>query len=236
MTITEFKDVVSGFMLRSATSLVSPSGTDLLLLAANHAKKFAQRRHNFELSRLTATVVVIPDPVGGDLAGTVLYGTSTPVRVKSIERAYLTDVGGQVYPIPIVTRAYVASHLRKAIDVGTVDTSDVPVSSPSTNPSDPMLVRQGNFVYLTTGITENTTVQLDIVKWLPDYSDTVTTDFLLDFCSDFMLYRAVTELNFFLKEDERVVISQKKLEEAWESVLSWDNSLIENSAQDVSLD
>lgn len=222
-------------MLRTQATFATATAADVLLFAVNNAKKFAQRKHSFELNRLSATVSVSSTPTGGDLTTAVEYGTSTPVVVKAIERAYLTDPNsGQSYPIPIVSRSYDAYHMQKSIATGNFDTS-IP-SSQSLNSTDPKLIRQANKLYLSPSPESATTVYLDIVKWMPDYSDTVTEDFFLNECSDYMLYRSIVELNFFLKDDERVVVSQKKLDEVWDSVLAWDNCLIENASQDAAMD
>jgi hypothetical protein len=295
-------------MLRQQSAFVQ-NGTDLLLLAANNAKKFAQRRHNFEMNRLTATVVV--DPVlGGDLATAVEYQTTKPVVVKSIERAYLQQPqSGQVYPLHIVSRAYEANHARRALDSGYID---ITIPNAVNSASDPMLIRQNNQIFFSPSLGVVSAplilqpVYMDIVKWMPDYGASISgitagtaitnkivvtgetfitkgvtigdivhnttdgtsatvigvdsqttlsltgdifiagegyevitkvaTDFLLENCNDFMLYRSVVELNFFLKDDSRVQISQSKMSEVWESVLSWDNSLVENTAEDANLD
>lgn len=59
------------------------------------------------------------------------------------------------------------------------------------------------------------------------------TDFLLDNCFDWLMYRAIWELNFFLKEDERVQLDRDLINESWEAVKSWNENLI-NLATDNS--
>jgi hypothetical protein len=89
------------------------------------------------------------------------------------------------------------------------------------------------------------TVALDIVRWLPPYAElvaleqpvgTVATDFLMDYCTDWLLYRSIIELNYFLKEDQRVAISRGTMEMVWQSVIDWDNSLVASKADDNTLD
>jgi hypothetical protein len=58
-------------------------------------------------------------------------------------------------------------------------------------------------------------------------------DFLLDNCFDWLMYRAIWELNFFLKEDERVNIDRDLINESWQAVQSWNENLI-NLATDNS--
>ena len=62
------------------------------------------------------------------------------------------------------------------------------------------------------------------------------TNFLLDYAFDYMLFHSISELNFFLKEDQRVKISDTKLQTVWNNVLNWNATIVANSVQDVTLD
>jgi hypothetical protein len=62
------------------------------------------------------------------------------------------------------------------------------------------------------------------------------SQFLLDFCFDYMLFRTLFELNFFIKEDVRVNISEKLLSDIWENVIKWNATFIANTVDDVTLD
>jgi len=61
------------------------------------------------------------------------------------------------------------------------------------------------------------------------------TDFLLDNCFDWLQYRAIYELNFFLKEDERVQISDALMKDAWLACLSWNENMIKQAVDNVNL-
>lgn len=60
-------------------------------------------------------------------------------------------------------------------------------------------------------------------------------DFLLDSCFDWLMYRSVYELNFFLKEDDRVQISTNLISDAWNAMRSWNENLISQSVDDADL-
>jgi hypothetical protein len=62
------------------------------------------------------------------------------------------------------------------------------------------------------------------------------SDFLLVNCFDWLMYRCIYELNFFLKEDERVILSDKLMNEAWLALVEWNNQLIASAVDDVDLD
>jgi len=107
------------------------------------------------------------------------------------------------------------------------------------------LVRIGMVVNNTTQGTSaivtavESTIQLglsgDIFDAGENYSINIPSenDFLLDNCFDWLMYRAMWELNFFLKEDERVSLDRDLINESWEAVKSWNENLI-NLATDNS--
>lgn len=64
----------------------------------------------------------------------------------------------------------------------------------------------------------------------------VETSFLLDRCFDYLMYRSVFELNFFLKEDQRVGIASGLMKDVWTSMIAWNTSIINSTVDDVSLD
>lgn len=61
------------------------------------------------------------------------------------------------------------------------------------------------------------------------------TDFLLESCFDWLLYRCVFELNFFVKEDERVGLSTQLMTDAWNAMRAWNENLISQSVDDSDL-
>src|SRR5258705_13025870 len=61
------------------------------------------------------------------------------------------------------------------------------------------------------------------------------SDFLIDNCFDWLMYRAIWGLNFFLKEDERVAIDRDLINESWDAVKSWNENLINLATDDSDL-
>lgn len=65
-----------------------------------------------------------------------------------------------------------------------------------------------------------------------DLADPYITDFLLDDCYDYLLWRTIVELNVFLKDDDQVGVSQTKMTEALENIRAWNADLI-NAGYDI---
>lgn len=229
-------------MNRTEASFVVNS-YDLLDRAIHKARMWAQRRHNFEMARVSVTIPSVSLTDGGLLSTAVLVGTATSVSVKLVERAFLPfqDTPTSYFPIDVISRdAHMARLKRRFADAVSTRAAE---ANASVVPAQFALVQQGGTVYLIppgataygTGVT-TVAVRLDVVKFMPEYAGSVVTDFFLENCEDFMLLRSIVELNFFLKEDQRVPISAQAMEDSWKSVLAWDTSLVSGTSSDVTLD
>lgn len=239
MTLATFRSLVAAYMQRDETTFTY-GALNLLTQAANMARRWAECQRNFELCRCQAQVANVHYQNGAQLSAATLKGTATSVLVKSIEKGFLPfSSGGGEFPIEVITRA---KHIERVQRYYERQVNTAPVDLAATNVTSYFsLVRHGDLIYLTPSDSENLgsttiTVYLDIVKWLPEYSGDSDTDFFLDYCSHFMLLRTVHMLNFLIKEDQRMPVSEKEMATAWQSVIAWDSSMIMNSAEDASLD
>lgn len=227
-------------MQRSESSF-TVGGINLLTRAIVQAQQWAQRKRNFELARVSAILKAVSLTAGGDLSNLKLYtAQTTPVVAKTLLSAFVPlNNTTDFIPVDLYSRDKHTNMLRRYYDqIKSLDPADTPVSY-STRVS---VVRFANTVYVrpsdTTifGGSTSTDIAFDIVKWLPAYSSDTDTDFLLDYCEDFMLFRSVFMLNFMIKEDARVPVDIEALRDTWQSVVEWDSSLLLNSVEDTSLD
>ncbi len=238
MTYREFKAQVAAYMNRDANSF--KKGTlDLLDRAINMARRHAEREHNFELARCSVKVTVNLTS-GGTLSSAVDYDDpDVSISVKRIERAFLPTSEGTYVPIELAGRGKHMERLKRGFRGATTLSELVGISAWVPNYS---LSQQGDKIYLHPGDTaaynnaSSVVVALDVVKFLEPYALDADTDFLLENAEDWLLFRSIFELNFFLKEDERVPVSANALREAWESVVKWDSQLINGATDDTTLE
>ena len=99
----------------------------------------------------------------------------------------------------------------------------------------------GAYATVTSVVSQTTlTLSADIITTGQTYSiayvDGTQTNFLLDYCFDYMMFRTIYELNFYLKEDSRVELSDKLMESIWDNVQKWNYTIIGNTVSDNSLD
>jgi len=210
---------------------------DVLLQACNNARLYVERTVNLELARVSATLSVNLT-TGGALSSAVLTGTATSVSVKHIRSAGLAleDDANTVVPIKIYNRDDYLRRVGRKFDNSTeIRTTDF---EPPKLPFGIFRLADKIYVVPASGFasgTTATTVHMDVFKWMDAYTSGAETDFLLDYCFDYMMFRCIMELNFFLKEDRRVELSSQVVQNAWESLKAWNAALVEQS-DDVRLD
>lgn len=232
---------VAAYMNRTEASFII-GGVDTLKRAVNKARKWAEQRRNFEYNRLSVKIPSVSLTTGGALSTAVdnADGT-TPVLVKLIERAFLSLSSGDTVPIEVTSRNYHIRRLQRRYD-DLQSTINVAPARSTVMYQGFSLVQQGQTIYVNPpnsvqfGGSTTIPVFLDVVRWRPDYSGDTDTDFFLDHCTEFILYRSIYQLNLHLKEDQRIPISKDALADAWDSVIQWDTSLIDGASNDVTLD
>lgn len=224
-----FRDVLAGYLTRNVADFVF-NGTNLFDRAVNGARKWAERQHRFECARVGVVLRGVSLSDGGDLRNCVnVRRQGEKVLVRTIERAYLLGDPDAKVMMEVVSRdADMRDTLRSSYPLVTENMRF-------------RLVRFGDsFVYIspfdtqTTGQTKD--VYMDVIRWLPDYKNPEDTDFFLDHCEDFMLLRSLVQLNFFLKEDQRVWIAAKALEDSWNTVLKADTDAVAGASDDTMLE
>jgi hypothetical protein len=96
------------------------------------------------------------------------------------------------------------------------------------------VIHQGQYIYASPQPADAPyTLWFEAVKWLPRLTNDLDTNFLFTYGFDFLMYRSIVELNFFIKEDERFQVSAKLLEDAWGSLMQWDASLVSPTETEI---
>jgi len=237
-TVSDLKKAVAAFMNRDQ-SLFVINGWDNLLQACNNARMFVERTVDLELTRVEAQVANVSLLDGADLSTATLKGTGTAVGVKRIRAAFLSYPQIGTVPINIVSRDDYLKRVQRRYE-----------AVRNVNEPPPTYVNNGEFTLSQIGTkifiapydatawngATTTTVYLDIFKWLPEYTSAGTeNDFLLDYCFDYMMFRTIAELNYFLKEDQRVQLDVPLVQSAWDSLKAWNAAYVGQYA-DTSLD
>lgn len=250
-TVNMLKLAIAGFMQRDPGVFVrgeQPNTVDLLLQACNNARLYAERRIDFELSKCDVTIADVSLTNGGSLEDAVLKDSNPAeaVRVKKIITPYLPLAdAGDVYPVDLISRKSWDENVKRRFSLASPK-DRIDLATFTTAPF--VLVQDGNLIFVTPADTSQFdstfTVSANVVRWLDAYvqgdvnmtAQSDQNDFLLDNCFDWMLFYGITQLNFYLKEDQRVQLSSSMLKDTWDSMVTWNNELIKASSDDVNLD
>ena len=213
---------------------------DILLQAMNNARLYAERRVDFELAVTQVHIPGLNLNDGGSLSNAVLASDdSTPVKIKKIRTPYLPlHHPGHYFPVDLTSKKKWDDRIKARWE-GAHPNDRADFAYLTDSPFE--LVQSGNTVFVAPPNARMyqagaLTIAADVLAWLPDYVDGTEEDFVLDFCFDWLMYRTIQELNFFLKEDERVQLSTKMVQEAWDALVIWNNELQASSVDDVNLD
>lgn len=215
MNITDFKASVAAWVSRDASSFVYGT-VDVLLDAINDAKRDAQM--DFDFAGAVGECYISAGPSGAELstATTAINGGGSAVLVNKVRSLWiLDDNGNKAYSIPIQYDTI----LDRLLPADPYPTATVRAYITGTK-------------LFVTGVNDGTAFKLGVVKWIPDYSVSVTTDFFLDYYRGWLLLATIRRLNLHLKEDNRVSISQATYDEAWQKVLRRENSIAPNYGND----
>lgn len=205
MNFGEFKQVVQAFAAREPGEL-QRFGQDLLTLSINNAKRQAEQLIDFEYSKLTVSVGLTNGV--GDLRHARAVVGSNPVHIKRIVSARVSGT-----PVRFVSQQHWNNRLSRRTDGGWTDL---------------MLVQHGRLVKIA-GESETsslaTSVELDVVSFLPSYVADLDSDFLLEYCEPYMKARSVAELDSFLRRDS-LAVTLKLLEDAWAATVAWNTGIL----------
>jgi len=216
------RETILGCVSRAKSSFQA-GGQNFADLAINNAIIYAQRNWDFRF--LHGEVSIICNPRGSMLTAKDRDGCS--VKLKRIIKAYgLTELTGHGdLEIPYLSR-----------QSQTKDNTNASKNGCCYNGT--KIVHDGMEVYLSPATVENGTEQtlyFYAVKWLPRLTRDEHTNFLFDYGFDFLMYRSIYELNFFIKEDERFQVSTRMLDDAWKSLTAWDTTLISPTETEIEL-
>src|SRR6266436_403196 len=236
-TLKDLRMAVAAFATRNESDFLI-SGQDCLLLAINLAKDAAQRAVDFEAAKVS-TQLVISVLNGGDVSGMTIYGTTTPVLPKSLKRAFLS-VGTLPIPVELISRDVYVQRIKRRFS-GLSSLASVTDVITSFAPFPFVVIQVGTTVQIFPADTTqlgsgNVTLFFDILQWLPDFVQLIDGSFLFDFAFEYMIFRTLYYLNFLLKEDQRVAITSKMLDDTWTNVVQWNATYIASSTDDASLD
>lgn len=188
--------------------------------AINNAIIYSQRKCDFEWNK--EVVKVNCNPVGSIL--TAFDEFNQPVKLKKIIKAFGLENPGlnNNQSLPYLSRTSQIS-------------DDTQRAQHRCSSSDPRVIHDGMKLYFTPQPEGAYDLYFYAVKWLPRLVKEQDTNFLLEYGFDFIMYRSIIELNFFIKEEERFQVTSAMVSDSWNSLMAWDASLISPTETEIEL-
>ena len=189
-------------------------------VAINNAVIYAQRKCDFEWNK--GVVSIACNPTGNIMSALDDEGQS--VKLKKIVKAFgLNDPGlDDNKSLPYLSRT-------SQIADDTLRNQNHCLCT------DPRVIHDGQRVYLIPRPEGAHSLYFYAIKWMPRLVKEQDTNFLLEYGFDFIMYRSIIELNFFIKEEERFQVSSTMVADAWNSLITWDASLISPTETEIEL-
>lgn len=233
MTITNFKNMIYGFINRDSSIFTTTQGgsTDQALQAMNAVRRAAQRSYAFELNR---TDVFLSTSLAG--ANWQTGCTATPggsaVLMRRIDTVWNYTTNGSLYiRSSRIDLGNVADYKRE-LDVYRGSENIAPSFVPSA--SRPFAYINGAKLYVNPQ-TSSTSYLLNGIQWLDDLTGSESPDIFLTYFTDWFQWAVLLYLNQFLKDGERLSVDATMVEKLWQSVKEYDGQFI-NAGDGANLD
>ena len=226
MTYANFKTTVLSYVNRS--SAVFTAGTlDYVLTAMNDARRDAQRRYTFNLLRTQAfgQLSLAPCNLLTDFDTTPVSGTL--IVVKQIDGVYTYDSATVGATLRYYRQNKVPFHRQSQFDMEldvdpTAFGGSQNVITGQLSTARQFVYQQGNNLFHST-LSTPAWYLCDVVQWLPDHDGGAGEDVFLTYCSDWLKWATLVNMNVYLKDDQQVSISASLLERSWNSVMQFDS-------------
>ncbi len=221
MNLSEMRDAVLGCVSRKASSMTSGT-VNLADLSINNALIYLQRKCDFEWNKME--VKLRCNPMGN--LSNCKDSEGNLVMVKRIIKAFGTNkpTGHGDISVPYLSRASQIADDTGARKIGCGCGSGQ------------IVVHSGASVYVSPNpSTAPYDLYMFAVRWLPRLVKDDDTNFLMEYGSDFIMYKAVELLNFHVKEDERFAITTRLLSDSLNSILQWDATHVSPTETEIEL-
>lgn len=228
MNAGQIQDQIAAVVRKTRAEMII-GGANICLMAINTARRSMERARDMNYSRVNAVLSVAST---GSLI-TAATISSAPVSVKKIYTVSLPLNDTNLIPIEFLMEDDASDRIQRQIGRTPYDPA-LPLVEYGVSSANPFAYQQGQtlFLYPPTQFTFPITVQVGIIKFLPDYTADGDTDYFTEFAPDYLQWRAIWELNKYTKtwgdrEEGNVNDDQvkKNSDEATAALIQWDESI-----------
>lgn len=186
--------------------------------AMNDVRRMAQQKYNFSMLKRDVFLSVNAAGASWLTCKATPASDGTDVIMKLMERAWAFSTSGSVYSRTNQIDIAVDGDFGRYLPIIQGYEGEVRNSTPVLRQF--LYTRGTDLVY--NGVTDATWVMLTGIQELPDLVSGDTTDFFTTHFPNWLLLAVLQNLNSFLKDDQRVAISNSAVEHAWGAVTERD--------------
>lgn len=244
MTLTELRNTCAAYHQKRVNDLTKNT-VDLFLLAANNARKNAEKLHSFEWNRCTASLD-IDGVTGGALADAILDPVDTFQKIKEVVN--ISVLRNNVYiPVEFTRSDIEIEHERSELQLD--NRYWFANRYPSDSQFDLMwaertIAQRAQSLFIFPRVTVATPpnpipVSMECYGYLNNYTtdnyvDNEPTDWFLDQGDNYLQWSIIDDLNYIFqtfvpRQEGNVIPSPKdKRDEAWRDLLLWDGYMVDS--------
>lgn len=240
--LTAIKAAVAAYLNQTIAALTI-NGVDMFLVAANNARKGIEMLHNFEFSRITATLTINGNS-GGAFADAVITGDANS-GIKEITALRRLRPNGSYIPLDF-TRADIPIE-RERTELEFSDNlwptfrypSDADLRARGTAST---IIQRGSKLFVYPGFIDAVDNQLDLTiegfGWLAQYGSigvvTEPEDFIVNYGSDYLTWSAVCDLNYIFKtfvtrQEGNLSSPEKARDKSMQDLILWDSYQVDSN-------
>lgn len=222
MTYANFKDMVCSYSNRIAALYSTVGAQDVVLLAMNDARRQAQRLYKFNLCKRQAfvKVSVLPQSMLTDFDADP-SGSGALVIVNRLDE--LWEYGTAT--VAATTCYYPTKQLlirRRAELEYAAPNPTWPNQHSTSAMTDSFAYSVGTNIYHS-NLTVQTWYLAFVVEFLADHAGASVEDIFLTYFTDWLKWATLANLNYWLKENERIQVDAVLVASLWNSVTQFDS-------------
>ena len=234
MTLLQLKKLVAAYFETTPAAFVNPdTGVDALLQSINTSRMAAEQQHDFNYSKVTASLTFTAPASGQDIADASIPGGGT---IKRVRNALVPIHNGDYLPVEFMLQDEWIKRQRRLVGRQSYDPSKTLTQYGFAVPN-PVAYLEGSLLRVYPTLNSGDVVKMGIVKFYPDYTSDTDEDFFLQQGQQYLQWATILEVNKIARRfapRQEGNIAEDALEDftskALAAFVQWDMGITENTS------
>lgn len=230
---TTFLEVYTELLDWAGRSVQEPGMLTRAKACVNDAILYANRSHKFRMAERMSIITYPTNASFVDLGlvcdGGTVSGVSTVQLISSPEQRI-----GKTIPLmnyaELQNRRYESQNKVGSYQIeAAVNQQTTYFDSMITSTYNHIAFLQGDKFGLYPTPAQERYILLTYNALFPPLVNDLDTNFFLTFCKDWVISKSLQRFNMYLKDDQRIPISDAQIKDDWNSLIRWDDEMLTNS-------